>query len=84
MTKDMAKKLQLSLIKLRRKRRFEILELILSILRFFMLTKSLKMTGYQYLDPVFVACNVSVYLACGLVSSGIALFKAIYEKKIFI
>ncbi|CAD8109500.1 unnamed protein product [Paramecium sonneborni] len=77
MTQETSKKLQNSLIKLRRKRRFEILELILSVLRFFMLTKSLRMAGYQYLDPVFVA-------SCGLVSSGIALFKAIYEKRIFI
>ncbi|CAK92765.1 unnamed protein product (macronuclear) [Paramecium tetraurelia] len=86
MTQDTSKKLQNSLIKLRRKRRFEILELILSILRFFMLTKSLRMTGYQYLDPVFVACIIisNIKIACGLVSSGLALFKAIYEKRIFI
>ena len=67
----------LSLLKLRRKRRFEILDLILSLLRFCMLTKSLKMAGYQYLNPIFVA-------SCGLVSAMIALFKAVYEKKIFI
>ncbi|KAM3143342.1 hypothetical protein pb186bvf_004403 [Paramecium bursaria] len=72
-----SQKLCLSLIKLRRKRRFEVLDLILSILRFFMLTKSLKMKGYQYLDPVFVAF-------CGFTSASIALFKAVYEKKIFI
>jgi hypothetical protein len=74
----------LSLIKLRRKRRFEvfkqimkIIDLIVSILRFFMLTKSLKTTGYKYLHPIFVA-------TCGLVSAAISLFKAVYEKKIFI
>jgi hypothetical protein len=67
----------LSLIKLRRKRRFECIDLIVSTLRFFMLTKSLKTTGYQYLHPIFVA-------TCGLVSAFISLFKSVYEKKIFI
>lgn len=47
------------MVKLRRKKRFEILDLVLSILRFFMLTKSLRMAGYQYLDPVFVASDIS-------------------------
>lgn len=44
-----------SLIKLRRKRRFETLDLILSALRLCMLIKSLKMAGYKHLDPIFVA-----------------------------
>ncbi|CAK61437.1 unnamed protein product (macronuclear) [Paramecium tetraurelia] len=41
------KKIQQTSIKLKMKRRFEILDLILSVLRFFMLTKSLKITEYQ-------------------------------------
>jgi hypothetical protein len=42
------------LIKLRRQMSFYVLELITSILRVFMLYKSLRFAGAMYLDPIFV------------------------------
>jgi len=49
----------------------------LSVMRFLMLVKSLKLPGYNYFDPVFVS-------VCGLISAGLGLFKVLYEKKIII
>lgn len=59
------------LIKGRRKLRFLILETVLSIMRFLMLVKSLKLPGYDYFDPVFVSI-------CGLISASLGLFKAFF------
>jgi hypothetical protein len=42
-----------------------------------MLIKSLKLPGYNYFDPVFVAI-------CGMISASLALFKVMFEKKIVI
>jgi len=52
---------------------FYVLELITDILRVFMLWKSLKLTGYIYLDPIFVEL-------CGVMSSFFALLKAVKRK----
>lgn len=42
-----------------------------------MLIKSLKLAGYKYFDPIFIAF-------CGIASSLLNLLKTITEKKIFI
>lgn len=65
------------MIKGRRKLRFLILETVLSVMRFLMLVKSLKLPGYNYFDPIFVSI-------CGVISAGLGLFKVLYEKKIII
>ena len=65
------------MIKGRRKLRFLVLETVLSVMRFLMLVKSLKLPGYNYFDPIFVSI-------CGLISAGLGLFKVLYEKKIVI
>jgi len=62
------------LIRRRRKRRYQMLEVIHSVLRLVMLSKSLKLPGYSHLEPVFVAF-------CGLTSSVMSLFKAFTEKQ---
>lgn len=59
------------LVKGRRKLRFLVLETVLSIMRFLMLVKSLKLPGYDYFDPVFVSI-------CGLISASLGLFKALF------
>lgn len=61
------------LIKLRRQMSFYVLELITSILRVFMLYKSLKFAGAMYLDPIFVEL-------WGVFSSFFALLKSIKRK----
>ncbi len=43
----------------------------LSILRFMMLTKSLKLKGHTYLDPIFVGL-------CGLLSAILGFLKALF------
>lgn len=53
------------------------LELALSVLRFIMLTSSLRLKYHEKLDPVFVG-------ACGLASSILGFMKAMFEKKIVI
>lgn len=55
----------------RRKVRFIRMELFLSVLRLAMLTQSLKLPGHEYFDPIMIS-------VCGLVSSSIALFKAVF------
>lgn len=42
-----------------------------------MLTKSLKLHGHEYLDPIFVGM-------CGLISAFFGFFKALFEKKLVI
>lgn len=42
-----------------------------------MLTQSLKLPGHQYFDPIMIS-------VCGLVSSAMALFKAVFEKDIVV
>lgn len=53
------------------------MELFLSLLRLLMLIQSLKLPGHQYFDPIMIS-------VCGLVSSSIALFKAVTEKDIVV
>ncbi len=74
---DAEEKAYTKLLEGRRKNRFFYLELCLSFLRFFMLTKSLKLRGHENLDPVFVG-------VCGLCSAILGLLKALLEKKIVI
>lgn len=59
------------LVEGRRKYRFYKMEIVISILRFIMLTSSLKLKGYQYLDPIFVG-------VCGLISSILNFLKTIF------
>ena len=66
-----------SLITIRRKVRFIQMELFLSLLRVAMLTQTLKLPGYEYFDPIVISL-------CGLISSAMALFKAIFEKDIVV
>jgi hypothetical protein len=42
-----------------------------------MLIKSLQLPGHKHFDPVFVSM-------CGVISAGLGLFKAIFEKKIVV
>jgi hypothetical protein len=42
-----------------------------------MLIKSLKLKGWNLIDPLFVS-------VCGLLAAAINLFKALYEKKIIV
>ena len=62
---------------MRRRIRFEYLEIAISLLRFVMLTSSLKLRYHDKLDPIFVA-------SCGLFSSVLNFIKTIFEKKIII
>lgn len=66
------------LITLRRQMSFYVLELIVNVLRVFMLYKSLKFLGSVYIDTIFVEL-------CGVFSSFFALLKSVkkksYEKK---
>jgi len=63
-----------NLLRKRRKRRFQMLEVFHSILRLLMLVKSLRLPGESHLDPVFISF-------LGLVSTSISLFKAIQAKQ---
>jgi hypothetical protein len=61
----------------RRKDRFLFLELALSFCRIQMLTKSLRLTGHEWLDPIYVG-------GLGMASSILNFLKALFEKKIII
>jgi len=63
-----------NLLRKRRKRRFQMLEVFHSTLRLLMLVKSLRLPGESHLDPVFISF-------LGLVSTSISLFKAIQAKQ---
>lgn len=51
--------------------------MVISVLRYIMLTSSLKLRLHEKLDPIFVS-------SCGLFSSCLNLIKTIYEKKLIV
>eukprot|EP01017_Pseudomicrothorax_dubius_P003745 TRINITY_DN10603_c0_g2_i2.p1 TRINITY_DN10603_c0_g2~~TRINITY_DN10603_c0_g2_i2.p1 ORF type:complete len:322 (-),score=51.80 TRINITY_DN10603_c0_g2_i2:53-1018(-) len=66
-----------NLIRTRRKIRFRTLDVIHGCLRIIMLYRSLELPHHRILHPVFVAF-------CGVMSSGISVFKAAIEKETFL
>ncbi|KRW98551.1 WD40-repeat-containing domain [Pseudocohnilembus persalinus] len=74
---DQAYELMKKYLKNKRKNRFDILNLIINVSRFFLLYKSLHYPLYKQLDPIFVSFN-------GLNQAALSLIKTIYEKRIFV
>lgn len=62
------------LLKERRKKRFEILEIIISSMRIIPLTRSLKLPGYKWMNPVFVSF-------CGMLSAVLKLVFMVLNTK---
>lgn len=62
------------LLKERRKKRFEILEIIISSMRIIPLSRSLKIPGYKWMNPVFVSF-------CGMTSALLKIFFMVLNKK---
>lgn len=61
-------------LKERRKKRFEIFEIIISSMRIIPLTRSLKLPGYKWMNPVFVSF-------CGMFSAALKIFYMVLNKK---